>query len=539
MPDRHDMILPRNLSRLIKFNFVAFLGLVAAMNVEAVGSPQIASFDIRAFGAKGDGQTINTAVIQAAINRCRDAGGGTVLVPAGTYLSGTLRLFSNIHLRIESGGVLKGSDKISDYLLDGVKLGLIFGQNASNVSITGDGTIDGNADAFFDQTRSKSPEPDSLKYARQKERFREGPAGVGDGPLIPLERPYQLVLFSNCRNITVDGVLIANSPYWTLHLIDCDGATLTNLKVENSLLMPNNNGIVASSSSNVRISGCNVRSGDTALGLFGASRFKRDPGYNDLRHDSENITVTDCVFESRSNGIHVGSWTHNSLRNYFFRNIVIHDSLRGVKIGVRERGSVEDLFFSNITITTKFYRGNWWGNGEPIFISAYRAEADTPIGRVRRITFDGVTAQGVSGMLVYGSPESVVEDLAFSNVSFLLKDSPLNASSGGNYDLRPCADPARQIFSHDIPAFHLEHVRNVRLRDFLIKWDEVREPYFTHGLEFQWFNDVTIENYVGSGAPYNAGAAAICLENGRGFSIRQSHSPMPGARFMVTRQVAP
>ena len=302
-------------------------------------------------------------------------------------------------------------------------------------------------------------------------------------------------------------------------------------------MIPNNTAIDVSSSSNVRIFGCNVRCGDTAVALSGASHFKHDPGYNYLKHDSENITVTDCVLESRSVGIHVGGWTQNSLRNYTFRNITITNSLRGIKIGVRDQGSVENMTFSNIVIGTRLFRGNWWGNGEPIFIYAYRAEAGIPIGRVRRISFDNVTVEGESGMLVYGSAESVIEDLSFSNVSFVLKESPLNASSGGNYDLRPSADPTKQIFSHDIPAFHLEHVRNVRLRNFNIRWDDVHEPYFTHGLDFLDFENIAIDNYTGSGAPHNSGAAAIRLENGNGYKINNSQSSTAGARFLETRNV--
>jgi polygalacturonase len=517
------------------FCIAAILSLVTVRDAGAEGSPQMASYDIRSFGAQGDGRTVNTAAIQAAINQCRDHGGGVVVVPAGTFVSGTLRLFSNIHLQVESGAVLKGSDRISDYSLDGTRLGLIFVQNARDVSITGAGTIDGDADAFFDHTRAQVPGRKSLEWTRQGEHFRAGPPGIGDGPFVALERPKQMVLFSNCRNVTIQDVQITNSPYWALQLIDCDGAVLSNLKVQNSLMMANNNGITVSSSSNIRISGCNVCCGDTAIALFGASHFKNDPGYNHLQHDSENITVTDCVLESRSVGVHVGGWTENSLRHYTFRNIVINDSLRGIKIGVRDRGSVEDMSFSNIAITTRLFRGNWWGNGEPIFIYAYRAEPNIPIGQVRRITFDGVTAEGVSGMLVYGSAESVVEDLTFSNITLVMKSSPLNSVSGGNYDLRPCADPTKQIFSHDIPAFHLEHVRNVRLRNFRIRWDDIPEPYFTNGLDFLDFENIVIDHYTGEGAPHDSNAAAILLENGRGYRILDSHAPRDGARFLETR----
>jgi hypothetical protein len=273
--------------------------------------------------------------------------------------------------------------------------------------------------------------------------------------------------------------------------------------------------------------------------VFGASHFKRDPGYNNLTHDAENITATTCTLESRSTGINVGGYTHNNVRNCSFDHITIKDSLRGIKIGVRERGSVEGITFSDISISTQLFRGNWWGNGEPLFIYAYRAELNTPIGHVRRITFDRVTAEGVSGMLVYGSTESVIEDLAFSNFAVVIKPSPLNSVSGGNYDLRPSADPARQIFSHDIPAFRLEHVRNVRLRNFSVKWDDVREPYFTNGIEITEFENISFDDYIGSGAPHNQSATALRLENGRGYRVVNSHSAGSPTQFLAVHNATP
>jgi polygalacturonase len=505
----------------------------------AVESLSKRAFDVRDHGAKGDGRTLDTAAIQAAIDRARDVGGGTVTVPPGNYVTGTLRLYSNIHLVLQERAVLKGSEKISDYIQEGVKLGMIFTQNASNVAISGAGTIDGSGDAFVDPTRIKMPDAATLTYARQGTRCREVLAGLGDGPLVPLARPKQMLIFSNCRNVAVKGVTISNSPYWALHLIDCDGANLSDLTIRNSLLIPNANGIDLSSSSNVHIARCDIRSGDDAIAIMGASHFKDDPGYNGLQHDSERIVVTDCTLESRSAAIRIGGWDQNNLRNLTFDRITIKNSNRGIKIGVRDRGSIENVTFTNVVIQTRLFRGDWWGNGEPIYIYAFRADAQTAIGRVSGIAFHHVSVAGASGMLVCGSPESVIEDLEFSDVAMTLNDSPLNPVCGGNYDLRPCADPAKQIFSHDVAAFHLEYVNNVRLRECEIRWDDVREPYFTHGLEFQRFTNITIENYRGSGAPNNPGAAAVSLEYGRGVQIFPSLTPPSSRRFLISRDVLP
>ena len=118
--------------------------------VVSVTSIRSETYNIKDFGAVGDGKTLNTLAIQKAINKCRDAGGGVVLIPAGTFISGTIQLFNNINLHLESGAVLKGSEKVSDYYLNKIRVGLIYTENSSNVFITGHGNIDGSGDVFVD-----------------------------------------------------------------------------------------------------------------------------------------------------------------------------------------------------------------------------------------------------------------------------------------------------------------------------------------------------------------------------------------------------
>lgn len=329
------------------------------------------TYNIKDFGAVGDGKTINTSAIQKAIDTCRDAG-GVVLVPTGTFISGAIRLFSNINLHLESGAVLKGSAKVADYYLDSVRVGLIYTENSSNVFITGQGTIDGNGDVFVNQNQSKVFDSASTQYTRQKDHFREVLEGLGDGPLVPLDRPFQMIIFSNCKNVTVRDVLISNSPFWTLHFADCDGVIVSDIKVWNGRMIPNNDGIDVTSCSNVLIANCDIRAGDDAIAITGYAHHFDLPGYKNLRHDSENITVTNCYLQSRSSAIRVGGWDQNDMRNYAFSNIVISNSNRGINLCVRDEGSIEDMTFSNFVIKTRLHTGDWWGNGEPIHISAIR-----------------------------------------------------------------------------------------------------------------------------------------------------------------------
>lgn len=499
---------------------------------------QAQTYDIKDFGAVGDGKTLNTTAIQRAIDSCRDGGGGTVLIPPGIFISGTIQLCTNINLCLESGAVLKGSEKVSDYYVGNKKLGLIYTENSSNVSITGEGNIDGNGDTFMDLNRSKMFDSVSVMYTRQKNHFREVLNGLGDGPLVPLDRPFQMIIFSNCKNVTIGNVLITNSPFWTIHFADCDGVIVSNLRIWNSVMIPNNDGLDFTSCSNVQVSNCDIRTGDDAIAITGYAYHFDLPGFKNLKHTSENITVTNCYLLSRSSAIRVGGWDQNDMRNYTFSNIVISNSNRGINLCVRDQGSMEDMTFSNIIIKTRLHTGDWWGNGEPIHISAIRGKESVFLGKIRNIKFSHVVAEGESGILLYGTNESVIDNVSFYDVSFTLENSRLNPTCGGNFDLRPVTDQKYSMFSHDVPAFYAQYVKNIRLNEFDVRWSDVQEPYFTNGIEFSNFDDVLIDGCTIDPAPHNKNAGAISLEDGKHYRIINSVASTPGVRFLTRHNVS-
>ncbi|MDZ7314349.1 MAG: glycosyl hydrolase family 28 protein [candidate division KSB1 bacterium] len=480
-------------------------------------SLQAGTYNVKDFGAVGDGKTINTTAIQNAINQCRDNGGGTVIIPSGIFVTGVIRLYSNINLHLEIGAALKGSANLADYNLNGQRVGMIYTEYADNVAITGVGTIDGNGDIFMDLTKAKKIDFEGSKYTRQKEHFREVKEGVADGPVVPLERPFQMIIFSVCKNVTVRDVMITNSPFWTIHFADCDGVIVSGIKIWNSLLVPNNDGLDFTSCSNVLISDCDIRCGDDGLVFTGYDHHFDLPGYKYLKHDSENINVTNCNLVSRSSGIRIGGLDQNSMRNYNFSNITISNSNRGIGLFVRDKGSIEDMTFTNIVIKTRLHTGDWWGQGEPIHLSAVRLTKEVTLGKLRNIKFLNIICRSESGILVYGSDESVIENVSFNGISLHIADGGLNDVAGGNFDLRPVLDPALQLFAHDIPAFYAQHVSNLTIDDFDLTWDEVRNHFFTHGIEMQNFENVTVNRFSGAQAPSNPKAFPLLVANGIGF----------------------
>jgi polygalacturonase len=487
--------------------------------VSAFAHSQTPSFRISDFGAIGDGKTLNTGAIQKAIDECFSRGGGTVSVPPGVFLSGTLQLRSNINLHLESGGVLRGSSRLEDYSLNGKLVGLLYTQEAKNVAITGLGTIDGNGDSFMDLDKAKKIDSAGSAWTRQKEHFREVNQGVGDGPSVPKDRPFQMIIFSDCRNVTLRDVLITDSPFWTVHCADCDGVIVSGIRIWCNLLVPNNDGIDFTSCSNVQMSDCDIRTGDDCIVLTGYDHHFNLPGFKNLKHPSENITVTNCTLQSRSAAIRIGGFDQNPMRNYVFSNITITNSNRGIGIFARDRGSIENIVFSNIVIDTRLHTGDWWGQGDPIHLSAVRLVNDVVPGKIRNVKFRDIICKGESGIVVFGSDESVIEDISFEGLTLHLGEGPLSGVAGGNFDLRPVLDPKLQLFSHDIPGLYAQHVKNLRIRDFDLTWDVVKQPYFTHGIEVNAFDGLQISGFRGTGAPNNSKAFPVAVRDGRGFQI--------------------
>jgi polygalacturonase len=476
---------------------------------------QAQTFSILDYGAVGDGKTLNTAALQKAIDACNHNGGGMVVVPAGSFMIGTVYLKSNVHLYLETGGVLKGSPNLNDYApYAPVHYGMFYAHDAENITISGPGTIDGSGDNFFDLTKAKNIEWGGTQYTRQKENFRkvEG-GGVGDGPVVPKDRPYQMLIFSNCKRITLKDVFISQAPFWTILFADCDGVLVDGIRLWTNMLVPNADGIDIASCNNVIVSNCDIRSGDDCLAIVGYDHHYEIPGFIRQRHASGNITVNNCHLQSYSSGIRIGSLDQNTVRNIFISNSTITNSTRGIGMFLRDEGSLENILITNLVIETKLRTGDWWGNGEPIHISAVRGKDSVKLGRIKNVRFDNITCKGENGILLYGSEESVIEDVSFHNLTFELIDSKLNDLAGGNIDLRGCI-LEKQLFMHDIPAFFARHVKGLEIEDFKLVWTGTRMPWFTHGIEVNDFSDLRIIQFDGTASPINSRAYPVYLEKG-------------------------
>ena len=251
---------------------------------------------VRDFGAIGDGVSLDTKAVQAAIERAAGTG-GVVNVPAGTYLCGSLWLRSNIELHLEAGAVIKGSPDIADYCnadccpQNVAEIGhgdyitgghLLLGVNVEHVTISGPGKIDGNSDAFL-------LDAEGQRYAKKS--------------LIPA-RPSQMVWFVDSKDITIKDVELADAPYWSLFILNCDRVTIDGCYVHTrrkDYHTFNGDGIDIDRSCHVTVSNCRVDTSDDSITL-------RASMASQLEHpqDCAWVTVTGCTLSSSCNAVRIG-----------------------------------------------------------------------------------------------------------------------------------------------------------------------------------------------------------------------------------------
>src|ERR1035438_10526644 len=297
-----------------------FLGLTlmavfAAMPANALASPVVCN--PRAYGAKGDGVAKDTAAIQAAIDACEKQGGGTVQLTAGTYLSAPIVLKSNIALQLDKGATLLGSADHGDYpakteFREPGLQSLVSATDSTNVSITGEGVIDGAGETWWQMARA-------VKNA--------GVMG-SDHP-----RP-RLVVFDHCKHIRVEGVTIQNSPMWQLVPYYSDDVVIRNTKVLAPPHSSNTDAIDPFSSSHVVIDHVLADVGDDNIAI--KSGPINSPGPDDPTHD---ITITDCTF-MHGHGLSIGSEIAGGVQNVRAERIHFEGTDNGIRVkSNRDRGN--------------------------------------------------------------------------------------------------------------------------------------------------------------------------------------------------------
>lgn len=307
------------------------------------------SFNVRSFGAAGDGKTMDTAAIQKAVDAAAVRGGRVVLGP-GTYLTATIRLKSHIDFHLEKGATLLGSPDVAHYQRLNF-LTLIHAHRLDKVTISGEGTIDGQG--------------------RLLTAGITGPVTRGSKPYAGEDKRPVILNFLNCTNVTVRGITLRESACWVQLYRDCNHVTIENIKVR-TLAAITNDGLDIDGCSNVLIRGCDIDSQDDGICLKSSRRF------------CENIRIENCRVRSSCNAFKLGTASNVGFRNITVRNLDIHDTyLSGIALQSVDGGVLENIDISRVRIRD---------TNNPLFIRLGHRNPAKPPGVLRNVTISDVSA---------------------------------------------------------------------------------------------------------------------------------------------------
>jgi len=457
-------------------------------------------FDIRDFGAAGDGRSKDTGAIQKAIDACTAAGGGVVYLAPGVYLSGTLFLKDNVELHLEAGATLLGSPDRADYLalFDRPQLALGFNydhhllcaRRAQRIAITGRGTIDGNGRAFF------------------------GPAPAGRRTFtIPGGwRPGMMLTFIECQDILLRDVHLIDSPAWSVWPHGCERVVIQGITIHNDQRSPNCDGIDPVCCRDVRISDCSISTGDDCIAVYGWSRFLTQ------RRPCEDIVVANCVLTTPCNGIRVGYNGDGLIRRCVFSNVSMFNTRTGISMvstphnawlldgeSPPEYGpAVEDISFDHILMETQKPIDLWMDD-----------RTRRPAG-IRNISISHVTAAMRRSCYIGGGRTTPIENVRLDDIRLrVIGEMPPDAPA-------QVVEPY-PVYDWDRPGLPFglfgRHVRGLGLRDVRIEWEDAGGGW-QNAIRLEDAEGVDLVGVVASQAPGQPSAPALRLTDARDVSLR-------------------
>ncbi|MBC7887281.1 MAG: hypothetical protein H7Z13_05285 [Ferruginibacter sp.] len=426
------------------------------------------TYNIKDFGAIAATNVINTKAIQSAIDQCNSNGGGEVVVPAGTYYTGTIFLKSNVYLHLMPGAVLQGSYNPADYPEHAILSAKKFG------TITHDGV--------YVKTMKALIFADSAHYTGIKGEGTIKGAGEGQAFQLGLNKDGKPknIFFIGCTNVLLKGITVLNSAQVTISISGCDNVNVDGIYIS-SLVNWNCDGMDVDAK-NVTISNCIIDSEDDAL------CFKSEY----LGKFCENITVTNCVLSSLCNGIKLGTGSRSGFRNITVSNCVVKKSpfngyrhwnmppdivhnpdMQSVNTGIVilgvDGGVVENISFSNIIMTDVL---------SAFFIRVGKRflnpEGKTSV--MRNISISHVRAESRSTIpsVIAGLEESPAENISLSDITIYIPIS-VSADSLKNFPADVVENnnvypENRLTFGTKLPssAFYIKHVKGVTLKDISV-----------------------------------------------------------------------
>ncbi len=509
---------------------------VAGKAIGAIARPAAAKtipaargeYDVRSFGATGDGKTIDTPAVDKAIEAAAGTGGGVVRFPAGNYLCYSIHLKSHITLYLEPGATIVAADtpaegrgvgydppepnawdKFQDFGHSHWHNSLIWGEHVENISIEGQGLIWGKGLSRGDR---------DLALA----------AGIGN----------KSISLKNCHNVTLRDISILHGGHFAVLATGVDNLTIDNLKIDT-----NRDAIDVDCCRNVRISNCSVNSPwDDGICL------KNSYGLGFAR-STDHVTITNCYvtggyeegtlldatykrfapdFKVPRNGrIKFGTESNGGFRNITVSNCVL-ENCRGIALESVDGAILEDISITNITMRDLA--------DVPFFLRLgrrMRGPEGTPVGQLRRVLISNVVASNCASRqatLITGIPGHNIEDIRFSNILILHR-------GGGTKEDAALQPPEQENEYPDpnrfgpLPAhgFYLRHVKGIEMRDVEVRPMALDErPGFV-------LEDVTGGEFIHIKLPHTPDVPSFVLKNVKDFSITQSR-PLPDTQLESAEQ---
>ncbi len=446
---------------------IYFLSVFFCSNAETI--------NLKSFGGKTDGKTSNTAIIKKAIDKLTANGGGTLYFPAGTYLTGPIKLENNITVDIESGATILFSGEYEEYLpfvkmrYEGVVMKsfcpLFYAYEKENITIKGRGKIDGNGAHWWhvawamDGIEKYAPllkrvaplqelwdkENPNLKIEEQSDWKRTLAKKFFRPPFIQMYKS---------KNILIEGVTIVNSPFWTINPEFCENITVKGVSIFNPY-SPNTDGINPSSCKDVHISDCHISVGDDCITL----KSGRDLQGREYATPCENVTITNCTMLAGHGGVVIGSEMSGDVRKITISNCIFDGTDRGIRIkSTRGRGGiVEEIRVSNVVmkninkeaITLNLFYSN---------VPAEPLSERTPI--FRNIHFSNITGSDVNAACtIWGIEEAPISNITFTDIN-------IDAKTG--FDI----DKSKDLTFTDVqvnatlsPSFSIKNSENIQMNN--------------------------------------------------------------------------
>jgi len=544
---------------------LAALGLLTFPYRITVSAPQIdppafgraydaSVYNVKSFGAKADGKTLDTPAINKAIDAAAAAGGGTVLFPAGNYLSVSIHLKSNIALYLDQGATIVAAntssdakydppepnewDKYQDFGHSHFHNSLIWGENLTNVSILGPGMIWGKGLVRSGSQSRTQQQNDALNAARAGEP--KTPFGYPN-PRDAVEAGWgnKSISLKLCRNVIIRDISILHGGHFAILATGVDNLTIDNLKIDT-----NRDGIDVDACKNVRISNCTVNS-PFDDGICPKSSFAL--GY---ARATENVTITNCQVSGYDEGslldgtykrafknqngtfsptgrIKFGTESNGGFKNITISNCVF-EYCRGLALETVDGGSLEDVTISNVTMRDI--------SNSPIFLrlgSRVRGPQGTPVGALRRVNINNVIVYNVEpkyASLISGIPGHDIEDLRLSNIRVYYKGGGTKEQAALEPPEKENDYPEPTMFG-EIPAygFFIRHVRGLEMSDVAVTYlkDDARPAFI--------ISDAKAVDLRNIKARHGQGLPSFILKDVEDFSLQQSQ-PLPDTKLAAVKR---